>query len=105
MEKEDPVVPEDPDPSLVEFEKYMEEAEKASENPCGEGAGAFYGKMDGGWQFQPCEGCESKPIELLWGGNTGQHVELGKSLDSMSTELSSEKISLCQYETHTGKSP
>ena len=105
MEKEDPLVPEDPDPSLVEFDKLMEEIDKALEDPCGEGADALFVKAGGSWRFQPCEGCESIPIEMYWGGNTGQHRELEKSLDSMSVEVSSEKISPCEYEKHTGESP
>ncbi len=78
---------------------------EALDNPCVEDSKAFYVKVDGSWRFRPCDGCDSISIEALWGGNTGQHLEIEQTLDAMSAELRSQEISMLQYSQHTGECP
>lgn len=83
----------------------LDKALDALANPCAEGTSAYYVKVNDGWCFRPCDGCDSIPIETLWGGNTGQHVEIEQTLDAMSADVPGQEISLLRFSQHVGECP
>ena len=98
--------------SCAESTKQVEPAEQVDpyervfevlENECDESANAFYLKVDGDWRFRPCDGCETVPIQLIWGGNTGGELEVVKVLEELSMDLPNQEVSMFQYAQHTGE--
>ena len=94
--------------SCAESTKQVEPAEQVDpyevlKNECDESANAFYLKVDGDWHFRPCDGCETVPIQPIWGGNTGGELEVVKVLEELSMDLPNQEVSMFQYAQHTGE--
>ena len=87
------------------LDQYMNEVNIVIDNPCVEGEHAFFTKVEDDWHFTPCEGCDSRDVELSWGGNTGQHLEMEQTLDAMLADAQGQTISYLQYAQSTGECP
>ena len=60
---------------------------------------ASFIKVDSNWHFRPCEECDTRSIELTWGGNTAQHEPLAQELDDISVDLGDQEVSLLSLTT------
>ena len=94
--------PSDSNSTLSDFDIYINQIDEYMPDPCVAADDAVYFKVEDSWHLRPCSECLSRDVELFYGGNTGQHLDMEAALDEMMEELSIEEIPVSQYEQRAG---
>lgn len=94
-----------PDAPMSDSEMYWDQVDELLDDPCGAADDAVYHKVEDSWNLRPCGDCPTRDIELTFGGNTGQHLDMEAELDEIAEELSLDEVPVRLYEERTGSCP
>ena len=94
-----------PDAPMSESEVYSAQVDELMDDPCGAADDAVYHKVGDSWYLRSCVDCPTQDIELYFGGNTGQHLDIEAELDEIAEELSIDEVPVRLYEERTESCP